>query len=72
MAPGQVPALPGVNMLQQPPGLPRLCWCCRLPSLGFCSAKPRSNLAASVLSWAGIQPCSPHPGVPPPAPGIPP
>lgn len=73
---GQVPALSGVNTLCSPQGCPGSAGA--IVFLPFHtkpwhrSAKPWSILAAPVLSWAGGQPCSPHPGVLSPALGIPP
>lgn len=73
---GQVPALSGVNTLCSPQGCPGSAGA--VAFLAFhtkpwhCSAKPWSYLAAPVLSWAGCQPCSPHPEVLSSAPGSPP
>lgn len=78
MAPGQVPALSGVNTLRSPWGCPGSAGAAAF--LPFASTQSPGTATPShgaprqlpVLSWAGGQPCFPHPGVLSPAPGIPP
>lgn len=78
MAPAQVPALSGVNVLRSPRGCPGSAGAARLLSLRLHTkpwhrgAKPQSTSAAPVLSWAGGQPRSPPPRGPVPSPGNPP